>query len=101
MATVHQLKIWTENFHEVKQGRKKAELRKADRDFSLGDFLQLCEWNGYRYDRVLLVKVTHILPVAGFIPGGDDWVVMSFTPIMERDIDAIISAKLNDAGESL
>lgn len=101
MATVHQLKIKTEYFDEVKQGRKKAELRKADRDFSLGDFLQLREWIDYRYERQLLVKVTHILPVAGFILGGDDWVVISFEPITKKDIDAIIYARPNDAGESL
>ncbi|WP_241602792.1 DUF3850 domain-containing protein [Rosenbergiella nectarea] len=101
MAVIHELKINPEYFVEVKDGRKKAELRKADREFLRGDYLLLREWNGYRFDRQLPVKVTHILPVRDFIPGGDDWVIMSFRMVTLDDISEIISAKVNDAGESL
>ncbi|CCQ40415.1 DUF3850 domain-containing protein [Yersinia enterocolitica] len=42
----HQLKILPEYFQAVVEGRKKAELRTNDRDFNVGDYLLLVEWDG-------------------------------------------------------
>lgn len=45
-AITHQLKILPEYFQSVIDGRKKAELRTNDRDFKVGDYLLLVEWDG-------------------------------------------------------
>ncbi|CNK20159.1 putative exported phage-related protein [Yersinia aldovae] len=42
----HQLKILPEYFQVVIEGKKKAELRTNDRDFAMGDYLLLAEWDG-------------------------------------------------------
>ena len=41
---IHELKIWPEHFDNVAAYRKRFELRKADRDFKVGDRLRLREW---------------------------------------------------------
>lgn len=40
----HDLKTWTEYFESVWSGEKKFEVRKNDRDFKVGDFLNLMEY---------------------------------------------------------
>lgn len=67
--TWHELKTWPEPFHEIVNGRKTHEVRRFDRDFSVGDILLLREWtpsiettvdgDGYTGRRVP-VRVTHI-----------------------------------------
>lgn len=41
----HRLKTWPEPFLAVREGRKRHEVRKFDRDFRVGDELLLCEWD--------------------------------------------------------
>ncbi|MCB2222282.1 MAG: DUF3850 domain-containing protein [Bacteroidetes bacterium] len=42
---VHTLKTWSEYFTDILNGTKTFEVRKNDRDFKIGDILQLEEWN--------------------------------------------------------
>jgi len=86
---IHRLKTWPNVFEATIAGLKTWEFRKADRDFEVGDHLELVEWNpgldgdgeldasqrGYS-GRVALVKVTYLMEGGDYgIPS--DYVVMS------------------------
>ena len=74
----HNLKIETQWLTSVTDGRKKAEIRRADRDFSEGDELLL-----YAPDKSVgeIVVITHVLPLAD-VPGydGGPFVSLSIEP---------------------
>ena len=60
----HELKIYQEYYEDVILERKKFELRKNDRDFKVGDYLNLKEWfpDTESYSgRGVLVQVSYIL----------------------------------------
>lgn len=48
---IHRLKTDPEVFEEVASGRKPFELRRADRDYQVGDVLELHEYDRSRGDR--------------------------------------------------
>lgn len=59
---IHALKTLPEYFEAVRKGDKTFELRENDRDFRVGDYLALNEWDGEKYTgRAQLVKVTYML----------------------------------------
>lgn len=59
---IHALKTLPEYFEAVRKGDKTFEMRKDDRDFRVGDYLALNEWDGEKYTgRSQLVKVRYIL----------------------------------------
>lgn len=69
---IHELKIFTEFFAAVACGVKRAELRKNDRNYHVGDTLHLCEFNqvtGMRTGEYINVTVTHIADVGAWLPG--------------------------------
>ena len=78
MAT-HELKSWPSQFEAMWTGRKRAEFRRDDRGYAVGDLLDLREWNpvvgqptGFR----LKARVTHLVRGPEFeVPAG--FVVLS------------------------
>jgi hypothetical protein len=94
VVTTHDLKTWPRFFAAVWDGTKKAELRRADRPFAVGDTLKLHEWDPEMYQwakddgcdheeatefaytgRLVWAKVTHILRNEAWLL--DDCVMLS------------------------
>ncbi len=81
MIEVHELKTWPMEFEAVMRRVKRAEFRRDDRGFDVGDWLRLREWDPIRQEytgRDAHARVTHIVDggVGGFgIPAG--YVMMS------------------------
>lgn len=75
----HDLKTWPEYFNEIFLGHKTFEVRKNDRDFKVGDYLILKEWdqntNSYT-GRMMVRKVSYIFK-GGEFGVKDGYVVMS------------------------
>ena len=79
MKISHDLKIDRQNFLDVVEGRKKSEVRINDRDFRVGDFLHLREFNSDSQEysgKELIVKITHFFSDEIFLQPG--YVVLSF-----------------------
>lgn len=76
---IHKLKIKPEYFQLVWDGSKKAELRKDDRGYQIGDILILHEWDGKQYTGSgIAVKVTHILRDCAEYGLSDGYCILSF-----------------------
>ena len=58
---IHELKIFPKYFKDVVSGKKGFEIRENDRDFRVGDFLALNEWDGLYTGNCCLVEVVYIL----------------------------------------
>ena len=87
---IHQLKIAPAYFNAVVSGEKRAELRKVDRDYKVGDVLSLYEWKHGKYTgREWAAVITHILPVNDILPMPGNWIpghwamlsIRSLTPL--------------------
>lgn len=85
----HRLKTWDTVFEAVMNGTKRAEFRKNDRDFQVGDSLRLCEWEwdglggGEYTGRECVRLVTHVVCGPGFgIQEG--FAMLSISPIEDR-----------------
>ena len=76
---VHELKVWTEQYQAILDGRKRFEFRWDDRGFRVGDMLHLREYEpgGDSYSgESVMVEVTYIMHGPAFgLPKG--YVVMS------------------------
>ncbi|WWD11036.1 RNA-binding protein [Escherichia phage Phagiculus] len=67
---IHELKILPVHFDPVDTGLKLAELRKNDRNFSVGDKLILKEFHDGAYTgRITIKEVLHIADVSEYLPG--------------------------------
>lgn len=80
MAKVHFLKTWPEHFQAIHSGNKKFELRKADRDFHVNDFIVLQEYFPEQKTyggRNLIVQITYIFDN---ISNSEDWGIDGLRP---------------------
>ena len=69
---IHRLKTLPEHFEPVLLGLKRAELRRNDRPFRVGDYLVLEEWNsvvGVYTGRKVAKPIVHIADVSAYLPG--------------------------------
>lgn len=58
----HYLKSWPGSFYAVADGRKKHEIRKADRPFAVGDSLVIEEWNPAVFESAMKEHVITEMP---------------------------------------
>lgn len=83
---IHELRINPKFFAEVRNGNKRFELRKNDRDFRVGDYLALNEWDGVAYTgRTELVQITYMLNPNDVMTCPAGWAVLSIDPVQEFD----------------
>lgn len=84
MKVEHELKIDQEHFEAVKDGRKKFEIRKNDRDYHVGDLLVLREYNpncrSYT-DESIRVEISYMTDYAQ----KDGYVVLGIEEIWEGE----------------
>lgn len=100
----HDLKIYPESFSAVCTGVKRAELRKNDRDYRVGDTLHLMETprgSCHQTGEFINVKIIHIAPVGEWMPG---YVLLSVElqerrkPLQDKDLQGVIDALEHPAG---
>ena len=76
----HKLKLAKMFFEDVRLGRKSFELRKNDRDYQIGDILELREMdNGQPTGRVIEKEITYILE--GFAGLKEDYCILALADI--------------------
>ena len=81
----HELKILPDHFRAVWDRSKKAELRKDDRGFEVGDILALREWDGEKYTGSgIAVRVTHILRDCQEYGLADGYCILSIRPLSDE-----------------
>lgn len=83
MRTVHELKTLPEYFQPVIEGKKTFEVRRNDRDFKVGDYLNLKEYHPKTLEYTgcnLHVEVTYILN--GYPFTSERYVIMGIKPVM-------------------
>ena len=81
---VHELKIGSEFFEAVKDGRKKFEIRKNDRDYKVGDILVLLEYDKY-YEAFTGEKITVEITYMTDYAQQDGYVVLGIEEIWEGE----------------
>lgn len=92
----HTLKTIQPWFEAVWEGTKKAELRYDDRDYKVGDYCMLREYNPLmnQYgDRWVMVRISHIVSYRDFDILPIKWIMFSFEEVgrsltRKRDISS-------------
>lgn len=91
--TTHLLKCWPSLFRAMKDGHKKVDIRKWDRDFAVGDYLIQMEFDAAERmvsGEVIVLQVTHIL--SGAFGLGEGYVAMSVTELTTAEDTRVLQA---------
>ena len=78
---IHSLKTEPKYFEAVASGKKTFELRKNDRDFRVGDYLALNEWDGDYTGAAILAKITWAMNPNEIMTCQGDYVILSIEQI--------------------
>ena len=78
MEKTHHLKILPCYFHEVLAGRKHFELRENDRDFKVGDYIKLNEFENGQYTGLRITVVIEYILYEYNDVLKKDWIIISF-----------------------
>jgi hypothetical protein len=68
VKVIHELKSWVGLFDAILDGSKTHDLRVMDRDFRVGDYCKLAEWDPLKLNytgRTCLVEITYITAGTG------------------------------------
>ena len=76
---IHERKIQPQYFDAVRSGKKTFEFRRNDRDFHMGDYLALNEWDGAYTGRTELVEVKYIFNPNNIMACSGNYIVMSIS----------------------
>lgn len=82
---IHSLKTEPKYFEAVLSGKKTFELRKNDRDFRVGDYLALNEWDGHYTGSTILVKIVWAMNPNDIMTCQGDYVILSIEQIRNYD----------------
>ena len=108
----HELKILPQWFDDVRSGKKNFEIRKADRDYKVGDYLILREWyHGKFTERYLIKQIEYIYQGDGSYGISEEYCILGIKKPEEqseafeldktyaalKDIMAEMNAKMEEA----
>jgi len=88
--STHVLKCWTSSFTDIVSGRKPFEVRVNDRDYNVGDVLELWEYDPHKSrfsGRLTAVTVTAITDGTWGLPRG--LCVLGFNPDEARNFTRV------------
>ena len=89
-CNTHELKILPKWFEDVRRGDKDFEIRRADRDYNVGDFLILQEYERGRYTgRYVIRKIKYIYKGDGTYGLNEDFWILGME--IPEDIASITS----------
>lgn len=101
---IHALKTLPKYFEEVRLGSKRFELRRNDRDFRVGDYLALNEYDRATQTytgRTELVKVTYMLNPNDVMTCQGGFAVLSILKVADFDSSANTSRKEAHDGQTI
>lgn len=79
-CNTHELKILPKWFEDVQSGKKKFEIRKNDRNYRVGDFLILKEWNRGKFtNRYLIRQIEYIYQGDGTYGLSEEYCVLGIS----------------------
>lgn len=79
----HELKVWIDYYADIRDGKKNFEVRYNDRDFQVGDILQLHEYNNLEnyYTGYWVTKVVEYILKDTTFGLKENWIVMGIGDI--------------------